>query len=132
MPAVDLLALIRKLPPGSALAREESGELADWDPHKENTARLLEIESYKLEMAWIDRTTDPDDPAVKRERAQAKRNGIHPPPHPLVPPVALRPAELAQSRLDDYLAEVQKYSTPTRERRQVGTSEFDKLMGLND
>lgn len=115
---------------GSSLARNLG---TNWGPHEENTARLLEIENYKLELAWIDRTADPDDPQVKRDRAEAKRNGIKPPPHPLVPPVALRPEGLAQNRLDAYLAEVEKYSsTPKRERQLVSSAEFDKLMGLDD
>lgn len=130
MPAAELVALIRKLPRESALAREESGAWADWDAHKENTARLLEIETYKLELAWIDRTLDPNDKDVKRDRLAAERAGIKPPPHPMVPPVAMRPHAIGEQRLQEYLDAIAKFSMPTREKLQVGTSEFDRLMDL--
>lgn len=112
------------------MAREESGAWADWDAHKENTARLLEIESYKLELAWSDRTLDPNDKDVKRERLAAERAGIKPPPHPMVPPIAMRPHEIGEQRLQEYLDVVAKYGAPAREKLQVNTSEFDRLMGL--
>lgn len=118
LPAVDLVSLIRKLPADSALAREEAGVWADWDAHKENTARLLEIEAYKLELAWIDRTTDPDDKDVRRERLEAERAGIKPPPHPAVPPIAMRPAELREQRLQEYLETVASFA-PSRDTQLV-------------
>lgn len=102
LPACDLVALVRKLPSGSALVREESGPWANWDAHKENTAQLLEVMAYFLELEWVDRITDPDDPEVKRERAVAKREGVKPSPKPIIPPVAMRPHELAEERARDY------------------------------
>jgi hypothetical protein len=102
MPAVDVVSLIRKLPLDSATVRESLGDMADWDAHKENTARLLEVIAYRLELEWVDRTTDPDDPEVKRERVAAKRAGKKPPERPIVPPVALRPRELAEQRAREY------------------------------
>lgn len=126
----DLLSFIRKLPRDSALAREEAGEWGDWDAHKENTARLLEIESYKLELAWIDRITDPDDREVRRERLEAERAGIKPPPHPMVPPIAMRPAGIGEERLQEYLDAVSAFGPPPREPRLVDMDEFDRVMGL--
>jgi hypothetical protein len=126
------VSLIRKLPKDSALAREEAGPWGDWDAHKENTARLLEIEAYKLELAWIDRTTDPDDREVKLERLAAERAGIKPPPHPMVPPIAMRPHEIGQQRLQEYLDEAASFRTPVKEKIQVSTSEFDRLMDLTE
>lgn len=102
LPARDLMSLIRKLPEDSALMREESGPWAGWDAHKENTARLLEVMSHFLDLEWVDRITDPDDPEVKRERAMAKRAGIRPPEKPIIPPVAMRPPELAEERAREY------------------------------
>lgn len=130
LPVSDLMALIRKLPGDSALAREEAGPWGNWDAHKENTARLLEIEAYKLELAWIDRTTDPNDREVKRERLEAERAGIKPPPHPMIPPIAMRPAEISEERLQEYLDAVSSFNAPNRETRMVDSEEFDRLMGL--
>lgn len=132
LPVQDLIALIRKLPPGSCLAREELGAWADWDAHKENTARLLEIESYKLQLSWVDRITDPEDPEVKRERAQAKRAGVTPPRDPMVPPIAMRPGDISEQRLQEYLdrlAEHQASSSP--KSIQAGSrAAFDQAWGL--
>lgn len=129
LPAVDLVSLIRKLPADSALAREEAGVWGDWDAHKENTARLLEIEAYKLELAWIDRTTDPDDREVRRARLEAERAGIKPPPHPMIPPIAMRPAELREQRLQEYLDSVAAHS-PGSDAQLVGTDEFERRLDL--
>lgn len=126
---MDLVSLIRKLPKESALAREEAGAWGDWDAHKENTARLLEIEAYKLELAWIDRTTDPDDKDVRLARLEAERAGIKPPPHPMIPPIAMRPAELSEQRLREYLEGAAAFN-PVIEPRLVGTDEFEELLEL--
>jgi hypothetical protein len=102
MPAVDLVALIRKLPLEAATVKEELGPWANWDAHKENTAQALEVMSYFLDLEWVDRITDPEDPEVKRARAAAKRAGIKPPEKPIIPPVAMRPPELAEERVREY------------------------------
>lgn len=133
LPAVDLVALISKLPEDSALAREEAGPWGSWDAHKENTARLLEIESYKLQLAWADRIADPDDQDAKRARAQAKRAGIKPPPHPMVPPVAMRPHELSELRIQEYMDQVATFevqASPTV--KSVGRASFDRAIGATD
>ncbi|GAA2774108.1 hypothetical protein GCM10010470_02440 [Saccharopolyspora taberi] len=130
---MDFVAMVKQTirTPGSALNRVAAG---GWGWHEENTARLYEALNYWLELAWIDRTTDPDDPEVKRERAEAKRAGIKPPPHPLIPPVALRPSEIADERFQAYLDEVGQYQTKRQEqqggKRQVTSDEFDRIMGL--
>lgn len=124
------MALIRKLPSDSALAHEEAGPWGNWGAHEENTARLLEIEAYKLELAWIDRTTDPNDREVRRERLAAEQAGLKPPPHPMIPPIAMRPAEISEERLQEYLEAVSSFNTPHREARLVDTEEFDRVMGL--
>lgn len=116
--------------PDSALYRQLN---EGWGPHEENTARLYEALHYWLELAWVDRTTDPDDPAVKRERALAKRNGIKPPEHPLIPPVALRPPEMSEQRLQEYIEELEQYQTDKPDQggtRHVSSSEFDRMLGL--
>jgi len=116
MPAVELVALIRGLD--------------SWGEHEENTARLLDIRAYELGLAWHDRTTDPNDPETLRARAQAKRAGLKPPEHPLVPPVALRPAGAAERRLAEYIAEAEQYQPQPAGPRQVSSDKFDKALGL--
>lgn len=133
MPACDLVALVKKLPSDSALVREESGAWADWDAHKENTARLLEVMAYQLELDWIDRTTDPDDPEVKRERAIAKRDGIKPSEHPIVPPVAMRPHDLAEERAEQYVELLAAQRAKTAPQPQVSNrAAFEAAWGMND
>lgn len=131
MPAQDLVAFIKKLPPDSALAREEAGPWGRWDAHKENTARLLEVMSHQLELNWVDRTTDPEDPEVKRDRAKAKRAGIKPPVHPLVPPVAMRPHEIAQERIAEYRELVDAHNAPPITTQASSRSSFDQAWGLD-
>ncbi|HEY3483326.1 MAG TPA: hypothetical protein VGL02_31005 [Streptomyces sp.] len=126
---MEFAAHVRRLP-----AIEESALAAllgvNWSPHMENTARLYEVLAYRLDLEWADRTADPDDREVKRRRAEDKRRGVKPPPRPLIPPVALRPVDLAQQRLDAYLAEVAKYAAPARERVFVSSRQFDDLLDL--
>lgn len=135
MPARDLPYVIQQLAKtrGSALRKELLGDYAEWGPHEENTALLLDIRSYELELAWADRTIDPDDRDVRRERLEAKRRGIKPPEHPIVPPVAHRPADLAEERLKQYLeriAEQQAAREPAKTSGLVSISDFNRAMGL--
>lgn len=113
--------------PGAALARRYG---TDWSAHEENTARLYEVLAYTLELAWADRTVDPEDREVRKKRREDEARGVKPPPHPIVPPVALRPLALADQRREAYLAEVALYSAPQREREQITTDEFDRLIEL--
>lgn len=133
MPAVDLVAHVHRLTKirDAALYDLLTEGIGHWGPHEENTARLLEAQAYALELAWVDRITDPDDPAVKRERAQAKRAGIKPPRHPLVPPVAHRPDAVAELRLKEYLDAIARYSTrPAPDVKYLSSAEFDRELGL--
>ncbi|WP_432845972.1 hypothetical protein ACQPXB_35865 [Amycolatopsis sp. CA-161197] len=135
MPALDLVAHVHRLTRirDAALYDLLSDGLSHWGPHEENTALLLEAQSYALELSWVDRITDPDDPAVKRERAQAKRAGIKPPPHPLIPPIAHRPDSVAEQRLREYLDAVARYQTgPPPDVRHLTSVEFDRELGLID
>lgn len=131
MPAVDLLSLIKKLPSESALAREESGPWGRWDAHKENTARLLEVMSYRLDLEWTDRTTDPNDPDLKRERAAAKRAGLKPPDRPIVPPVAMRPRELAEEHAQQYADAIAAHQVKASPVLQVSNrASFEAAWGI--
>lgn len=124
MPAVDLVELIRKLPPDSALCRAESD---NWGPVDENAARMLDIEAFRVELEWADRHADPEDRELQRERALAKRDGIKPPPHPIIPPVAARPPRVAMQRWQEYHAEVEKYQLDSGPQF-VTLDEFDEAL----
>jgi len=133
MPAVDLVAYVHRLTRirDAALYDLLSDGLSHWGPHEENTALLLEAQTYALDLIWADRTTDPDDPDVKRERAQAKKAGVKPPPHPLIPPVAHRPDSLAAQRLREYIEKVEKYRAgPPPEVKYLSSNDFDRELGL--
>ncbi|MCK8671008.1 hypothetical protein M1M07_07735 [Rhodococcus sp. HM1] len=68
----------------------------------ENLAMLVDRENYWLNSEYSSWVTDPDDPAVKAERARRKKQGIRPAPVPILPPVALRPPDLAELRNSQY------------------------------
>ncbi|MFD8496343.1 hypothetical protein [Amycolatopsis sp. NPDC059657] len=132
MPAADVVALIRKLPADSALAQAEN-DGPPWGIVEENAARMLDIAAWQAELEWVDRITDPEDRAVKRERALAKRAGIKPPNHPIVPPVAYRPPKIAELRWNEYNAAVELYNAQNEpaEVRHVSSADFDSIMGLD-
>lgn len=132
MPAVDFAARVKRLTRvrSSALADFLTEGEAEWGAHEENTAQLLEVQSYQLELDWAERVTDPNDPAVKEEREKARLQGLKPPRKPLVPPVALRPRKLAEQRYEEYLERLMEAQTPERIREQVDSDEFDRRMNL--
>lgn len=82
---------------------EQAGE---WETQSardsENLAMLVDRDDYWLNSEYASWTSDPDDPEAKRERARRKRDGIKPPPLPILPPVAMRPPELAAKRAEQY------------------------------
>ena len=114
----------------SALADLLTDGEAEWGPHEENTALLLEVQNYQLELAWVDRITNPDDPKVKEERRKADASGIKPPRKPLVPPIAHRPKKLAEQRYEEYLHSLTEASKPQRITEHLDSDEFDRRMDL--
>lgn len=118
MPAADFVTLVNDLD-------------SRWGPHEENTALLLEAERYKLDLLWADRTVDPNDREVIRERREAERAGVKPPKHPMIPPIANRPPELAELRLQQYVEQIAAHRTPDREKVMVSLDEFDAAIGLD-
>lgn len=96
MPGGDLVNLVQQL-------------TRTWGPHEENTALLLETLTAQVDWNWADRTIDPEDPEVKAE--QAKRKKAKPPKHPILRPVAHRPAEQDEARWQDYVQQL-KMHTP--------------------
>jgi hypothetical protein len=132
MPAVDLAARVHRLAkiPSSALADLLTDGTAEWGPHEENTARLLEAQDYALQLVWVDRTTDPEDRELKRERAAALREGIKPPKRPMIPPTAYRPKPLAAQRLQEYLDLVEAYQLPDGPQF-LSLDEFDAALDID-
>lgn len=100
-----------------------------WGPHEENTARLMEIRAYSLDLQWSDRIVDPNDPEVAAERKRLRRAGITPPRHPLVPPVAYRPAWLARERAETYEAALAEWQPPLR---VPSLEEWERAAGITD
>ncbi|WHT21022.1 hypothetical protein N8J89_08125 [Crossiella sp. CA-258035] len=127
---MDLVARIQKLPPGSAFARQEMGDCADWGLHEENTARLFDLANWYIQTIWMDRITDPDDPDIKAEQQRAKRAGIKPPESPLIPPVAHRPPSLQDSQIAEFKQLAERYKVPPK--LKIGEADpMDLLMQWN-
>lgn len=131
---------MRNLPPGSATARAEAGDLADWSLLASNVADLVDLMTFWLTAEYVKWTTDPDDPEVKAEQKRRKAAGIKPPPIPLVQPVAHRPPSLAAQyeRRFVELAEEFRTTAPAGpaardeqgSKRWVSSDEFDILLGI--
>jgi hypothetical protein len=129
MPAVDLVALIRQLPGDSRLAHSETD---GWGPVEENHARLVDLAYHQAELEHLARTVDPDDPEIRRQRAEAKRRGVKPPPHPIVAPVAARPVRIAERMWAEYHAELEQYSlgSPEQQSTLISLDEFERARGI--
>lgn len=98
----------------------------EWGPHEENTARLLDTRSYALDLQWADRTIDPNDPEVVRARRAMRHR--KPPPHPIIPPVALRPERVMRQRIEEYAAALEELE-PAKPK-VVSLDEWEKAAGL--
>lgn len=129
MPGQDFVAHVMRLIRirDSALRYLLLGDHAEWGPDEENRALLLEVEAYQLQLDWTDRTTDPDDPAIRRERLEAKRKGLKPPKRPVVPPVAQRPGGIAEERLRAYIDELASHE-PQSTKEIVSIDEFNRVI----
>jgi hypothetical protein len=130
-PARDVVAKVRELinTRGSSLRRLVFGDHADWGPDEENRARLLEIESYRLQLKWNEVIADPDEATSNRDRLLAKRAGIKPPRTPIIPPIALRPQSIADERVQTYLAELEEQQ-PKPRQQSLTRAEFDRAKGF--
>ncbi|ART20063.1 hypothetical protein CBE89_00010 [Corynebacterium striatum] len=76
-------------------------KLDEWTDLEENVARILDRLDYWLGTEYTQWTTDPEDPEIKRARAERKRAGYKAPPHPIVFPVAKRPERIHMELLLD-------------------------------
>ena len=109
------------------MARAEDGDLADWGRTEHNLAELVDTLSAYLHYQWSNWTTDPDDPEFQREHKRRRAAGIKPPPVPLIPPVAARPARLAEARLAAFEQLAQSARLPGHEQPVVD----EPLMSLD-
>lgn len=94
--------------------RQSGDDTSSWTVQDENIAMLVDRIDFLVNLEYADKTTDPNDPEVKRRLQQNKRNNVKPAPFPIYPPVAARPQEvfdLAQAR---YEALLEQYGSPGR------------------
>lgn len=105
-------------------AAEQDARAADL---AENLAMLVDREHYWLTSEYASWTTDPDDAEVKAARAQRKRDGIKPPPRPLLTPVACRAPEATARLLEQHLADVARYSKPAE---KLSVAEYNRIRGI--
>lgn len=134
MPGDEFVACVYELlrTRGTALRRAELGEQAEWGPHEENTAQLLDVRSHALDLMWAERITDPDDPEVKAQVARAKAEGRKLPPQPIIPPVAHRPAALARQRAETYSAQIRRWHDGEQDTGPVmSEAEFEAWTGFH-
>lgn len=103
---VDLMALVYEL------------DEITWTNTDENIARLLDRDDFYLNSEYQSWITDPDDPEVKRARAQRKRAGIKPPPKPVLVPVAKRPAHAQREAESQVLVGVEE-SKPKKKKGTI-------------
>lgn len=141
-PVRDVVEHISHLPNDSATAREQLGDLADWSQDAANTADLLDLATYWLNSEYAKWTLDPDDKAAKRERDRRKRDGIKPPPFPIIEPVAARPPSIAAQRRELYeqlmarygqngKPPVDEHGVPlTKGKHLVDSDSFDAALGI--
>jgi hypothetical protein len=124
------VSLVRKLPPGSQLAREELGDQADWGYLAENVARLVDTMQAWLNYEYSNWTADPDE--VEALRRKHKKAGVKPPPFPLIQPVAARPPSLRDRAVSDYIELASQYQLPVEETGQqlISSDDFDALLGI--
>lgn len=129
-PVAKLVSLVRKLPVGSQLAREELGDQADWGYLAENVAKLVDVMNFWITHEYAHWTADPDE--VEERRQKQKRAGIKPPPFPLIQPVAARPPSLRELMVDQYMELASGFQLPAEEtqERLVTLDEFDALLEL--
>lgn len=109
-----------------ALADKQS----EWTHTDENLAMLIDRLDYWLTTEYAGWVTDPDDPEVKRARAERKRSGKKPPPVPIIPPIAKRPPEKAKAvrELADQMRDYYE-NPPVEKPGESKMNALDRLLG---
>ncbi|MGW0043479.1 hypothetical protein [Rhodococcus sp. NPDC003348] len=106
-------------------AAEQDDRAADL---AENVAMLVDREHYWLTSEYASWTTDPDDSEVKAARAQRKRDGVKPPPRPLLAPIARRSTAATAELLAQHLADVARYTKLPD--APLSVAEYNRLQGI--
>ena len=91
----------------------------EWTNGDENLARLVDRLDYELQANYAAATTDPNDPEVKRERAERRRAGQKPPPLPIIRPVAVRPQALHSLLLAQASAQIEEHLAPKKKKTTI-------------
>lgn len=120
---------MKALPADSALARAELGDAWDWGHLAANVAQLVDLMSYWLHNEYARWTADPDE--VRRGPK------VKPPPIPLIPPVAYRPASVAEQYVQEFTALVELHGAAegprsARERARTRWATSDEVDMLID
>lgn len=97
----------------------------------ENLAMLVDRDDYWLNSEYAQWITNPDDPEVKAERARRLKQGIKPPPRPLLEPVAQRPPDLANRMVEKYIAALKEQAPakPAGKGGKISIREAAALFG---
>jgi type IV secretory pathway VirB10-like protein len=101
-------------PDVAALIEDADARDAQQAMDSENLARILDRLEFLNNFGYVSGITDPEDPAVKRERAERERHGIKPPPMPIIAPVALRPPEITEEMVERYREAQKPYQIPEK------------------
>lgn len=102
----------------------------EWTYTDENLALLVDRLDYWLGSEYAGWVTDPDDPEVKKARAERKKSGVKPPPVPLIIPVAKRPPKHAQAARDRVERLREHYQNPPVENQgESSIKALDRLLG---
>lgn len=106
----------------------EAATQEPWSYTDENLAMLIDRLDYWLSSEYTQWTTDPDDPEVKRARAERKKSGEKPPPNPIIIPVAQRPPEQAKAAWEDLVRQREEHEERSKPQVvQPGESKINAL-----
>ena len=109
---------------------EHALALQEWSHTDENLANLVDHLAYWLGSEYAGWVTDPDDPEVKKARAERKKSGVKPPPVPLITPVAQRPPQHAKTARERVERLREHYENPpVVEPGESKISALDKALG---
>lgn len=102
----------------------------EWSHTDENLALLVDRLDYWLTNEYSSWVTDPDDPEVKKARAERKKSGKKAPPVPLITPVAQRPPKHAKAARERVIALRDHYEKPpVVEPGESNMNALDRLLG---
>ncbi|NEW40778.1 hypothetical protein GV794_01905 [Nocardia cyriacigeorgica] len=104
MPYPDVAALIEDADARDAQAARDS----------ENLAMLVDRTDFLNNFGYVSGITDPEDPDIKRERAERLKHGIKPPPMPILAPVAQRAPEISAELIERYREAQKPYQLPEK------------------